>query len=78
MDILSNRNRLVNPNAKAAMESLKYEVAHDLGLDDDIKERGYAEMTTREVGKIGGNMVKKMIEIAEDQLANNQNNNAQK
>lgn len=71
---MSNRNRLVNPNAEAAMESLKYEIAEDLGLDDDIKERGFAEMTTREVGLIGGNMVKKMIKIAEDQLANEQTN----
>jgi len=67
---LSNRNRLVNPKAANAMESLKYEVARELHLDDDIQERGYANMTTREVGKIGGNMVKKMISIAEESLAN--------
>ena len=77
VDILSNNRHLVNPNAKTAMENLKYEVAEELGLDDDIKERGFAEMTTREVGLIGGNMVKKMIKIAEDQLAN-EKMNAQK
>lgn len=55
------------------MDHLKYEVAHDLGLDDDIQERGWENMTTREVGKIGGNMVKRMVSMAEEQMANQQN-----
>ncbi|GBF12413.1 small, acid-soluble spore protein, alpha/beta type [Tepidibacillus infernus] len=67
---MSRRNRLINPKAEQAMDHLKYEVAKDLGLDDDIRDRGFGEMTTREVGKIGGNMVKKMITIAEEQMAN--------
>lgn len=51
------------------MERLKYEVADELGLADDIAERGWGEMTTREVGLIGGNMVKKMIRFAEQEMA---------
>jgi hypothetical protein len=50
------------------MEKLKWEVAEELELDDDIKEKGFANMTTREVGKIGGNMVKKMVEYAEKEM----------
>ncbi|MFV9510239.1 small, acid-soluble spore protein, alpha/beta type [Tepidibacillus sp. LV47] len=73
MDSLSNNNRLLNPKARSAMDQLKYEVAQDLGLDDDIQNRGWENMTTREVGKIGGNMVKRMIAIAEQQMANQQN-----
>lgn len=45
----------------AAMQRLKYEVAQDLGLDDDIASRGFANMTTREVGKIGGHMVRRLV-----------------
>ena len=44
------------------LDELKQEVAEELGLDDDIKKRGWENMTTRETGKIGGNMVKKMVE----------------
>ncbi|OWZ83442.1 alpha/beta-type small acid-soluble spore protein [Natranaerobius trueperi] len=44
------------------LAKLKYEVAKDLGLKSDIDERGWDNMTTREVGKIGGNMVKKMVD----------------
>lgn len=54
---------------RRAMNHLKFEVARDLGLDDDIKQRGFANMTTREVGKIGGNMVKRLVAKGEQTLA---------
>jgi len=63
-----SRNKLEVPESEQQMEKLKWEVAEDLELDDDIKEKGYANMTTREVGKIGGNMVKKMVEYAEKKM----------
>lgn len=66
---MSRNNRLLNPEAEKAMDHLKSEVAQELGLDDDIQERGWENMTTREVGKIGGNMVRKMIGIAEQEMA---------
>jgi hypothetical protein len=65
---MANR-RVLNPRASRSLERLKYEVAADLGLDDDIKTRGWENMTTREVGKIGGNMVRKMIRFAEENMA---------
>ncbi|MBP1760184.1 MAG: small, acid-soluble spore protein, alpha/beta type, partial [Firmicutes bacterium] len=40
----------------------------ELHLDDDIKDKGFGNMTTREVGQIGGNMVKKLIKYAEEQM----------
>lgn len=52
-----------------ALDRLKYEVARELDLNDDIKERGFANMTTREVGKIGGNMVKRLVVKGEDALS---------
>jgi hypothetical protein len=66
---MSRNNRLVNPKAENAMDRLKAEVAQELGLDDDIQQRGWENMTTREVGKVGGNMVRKMIGFAEAEMA---------
>ncbi|RKD24428.1 spore protein alpha/beta [Ammoniphilus oxalaticus] len=65
-----SRNRLVVPEAENLMDRLKLETARELGLDDDIQEKGWGNMTTREVGKIGGNMVKKMIAFAQREMAN--------
>ena len=50
------------------MEELKYEVAEELDLDDDIEKRGWDNMTTREAGKIGGNMVKRMIDKGKEEM----------
>lgn len=47
---------------------MKYETAEELGLRDRIAERGWGEMTTHEVGTIGGHMVRKMIQFAEDHM----------
>ncbi|MDP3488398.1 MAG: alpha/beta-type small acid-soluble spore protein [Bacillota bacterium] len=62
-----NRKPL-KPQAKDELDSLKHEVEIELGLDDDVEERGYENMTTREVGKIGGNMTKKMVAFAEEEM----------
>ncbi|MFM1650677.1 small, acid-soluble spore protein, alpha/beta type [Brevibacillus sp. B_LB10_24] len=64
-----SHNRLVVPQAEEAMDRLKMETAKELGLDDDIEERGWGDMTTREVGTIGGHMVKKMIAYAQEHMA---------
>lgn len=65
---MSNQRRPELPPAAPALDRLKYEVAEELGLRDDIQARGWGEMTTREVGKIGGNMVRKMIRFAESEM----------
>ncbi|AEF16845.1 small acid-soluble spore protein alpha/beta type [Thermoanaerobacterium xylanolyticum LX-11] len=64
---MSKRKKLYE-KAEDELDSLKEEVAEELHLDDDIERRCYENMTTREVGKIGGNMVKKMIKYAEKQM----------
>ena len=66
---MADDHRTLLPQSEPALDHLKYEMAEDLGLDDDIKERGWGNMTTREVGKIGGNMVKRLIRKAEQDLA---------
>lgn len=61
---MAKRHRL--PQAARRLEKLKYEVARDLNLEKDIKTKGWGQMPTRDVGKIGGNMVRKMIEDYEE------------
>ncbi|MDR3601384.1 MAG: alpha/beta-type small acid-soluble spore protein [Desulfosporosinus sp.] len=57
------------PESERQLDQLKWDVAEELHLDDDIQEKGFANMTTSEVGQIGGNMVKKMISFAEKEMA---------
>ncbi len=64
-----SRNTPEVPESERQLDKLKWEVAEELQLDDDIQEKGFANMTTREVGQIGGNMVKKMITFAEKEMA---------
>lgn len=62
------KRRSLVRKAADELDALKYEVAEDLNLDDDIAEEGWENMTTREVGKIGGHMVKKMIRFAKKEM----------
>lgn len=65
-----SRNTPEVPESESQLDKLKWEVAEELQLDDDIEDKGFANMTTREVGQIGGNMVRKMINFAEKEMAN--------
>jgi small acid-soluble spore protein A (major alpha-type SASP) len=63
-----NRNQLVVPQANQALDQLKYEVAQAIGVT--LSQDGYYGMIqTRDAGAIGGNMVRQMVQMAEQQLA---------
>jgi hypothetical protein len=63
-----NRNELLVPQANGALEQLKYEVAQELGLA--IPQDGYqGNMATRDNGAIGGNITRRLVQMAEQQLA---------
>jgi len=64
---MSSRNRVNVPEAKSAMENMKYEVARELGVN--MKQGYNGDLTSRENGYVGGYMVKKMIEDYERQAA---------
>lgn len=51
-----------------ALDRLKWETAKELGLEDDMAGGG-DELSVREAGKIGGNMVKKLVKSGERALA---------
>ncbi len=61
-------NQLLVPQANAALDQMKYEVAQELGIA--IPQDGYqGNMTTKENGSIGGNITRHLVQIAEQQLA---------
>ena len=60
-------NRAAVPEAKAALDKFKYEVASELGVP--VKEGYNGDLTSRQTGSVGGYMVKKMIEQQERQMS---------
>ena len=62
----SNSNRLVVPEAQEAMNKFKMEAANEVGVD--LKEGYNGQLTSREAGSVGGQMVKKMIEAYENSI----------
>ncbi|HHT49765.1 MAG TPA: alpha/beta-type small acid-soluble spore protein [Firmicutes bacterium] len=63
---MAKRKRAENKR-KTEMDKLKWEVADALNLDDDLTKGG-DELTVREAGKIGGNMVKKLVEKGKEAM----------
>jgi hypothetical protein len=57
------------PEAEQAMENFKNEIASELGLTQRIQSVGYANMLPKETGKIGGQMVRRMIELVESSMS---------
>ena len=62
----SNSNRYVEPNAKEAMKQFKMETAREVGVD--LKEGYNGDLTSKQAGSIGGEMVRKMIKKYEENL----------
>ena len=65
---MARSNKNVVPEAMDTLERFKYEVASEVGVN--LKNGYNGNISARDAGKIGGNMVKKMIEQAENQMAN--------
>lgn len=64
---ISSKNQKAVPEAKNALRQFKYETANEIGVS--IPENDYwGDMTSRECGSVGGHMVRKLIEMAENQL----------
>ena len=63
---MTSSNSKVVPEAKEALNKFKYEVANEVGVN--LKQGYNGDLTSREAGKIGGNMVRKLIETAERQM----------
>lgn len=65
----SNGSQINIPEAREAMYNMKHEVANELGI---TLNQGYnGNLSSKDAGHIGGNMVKKMIEAQERQMSGN-------
>ncbi|MGM9617332.1 alpha/beta-type small acid-soluble spore protein [Butyricicoccus sp.] len=62
----NNSNKLNVPEAKAAMERFKMEAASEVGVN--LKDGYNGDLTARQAGSIGGQMVKKMVEAYENSI----------
>ena len=61
-----SRNSVLIPEAKKAMDSFKMEVANSLNVN--LKEGYNGDLTARQAGSIGGEMVKRMIAYAQNNM----------
>ena len=62
----NNSNIKVVPEAMDALDKFKYEVASEVGVN--LKNGYNGDISSRDAGKIGGNMVRKLIQKAENQM----------
>ncbi len=60
------RKRIMVPESKQTMESFKTEVANSLNVN--LKQGYNGDLTSKEAGSIGGEMVKRMIAYAESNM----------
>lgn len=58
-----SKNKISVPEAKAAMDKFKMEAASEVGVN--LKDGYNGDLTSKQAGSVGGQMVKKMIETAE-------------
>ena len=62
----NNSNKSAVPEAREALNKFKYEVANEVGVN--LKQGYNGDLSSRDAGRIGGQMVKKMIEQAEHNM----------
>ena len=63
----SSNNKLVSPQAKQAIEQMKYEIANELGVNLG------ADATARANGSVGGEITKRLVKMGESQLGGSYN-----
>ena len=56
----NNKNQINVPEARQAMNQMKQEVANELGIT--LKQGYNGDLSSKDAGHIGGNMVRKMVE----------------
>ena len=64
---MTSKNKTSVPEAKGTMDKFKMEVASELGVN--LMEGYNGDLTSREAGSIGGEMVRKMIKRQEEQMS---------
>lgn len=64
---MARTNQKVVPQATAALDRMKYEIASEVGVN--LKEGYNGDITAREAGRVGGEMVRRLIEQAERSMS---------
>ena len=64
----NNNNQKVVPQAKQALNQMKLEIANELGMAN-YQQVDKGNLTARQNGYVGGYMTKKLVEMAEQQMA---------
>ena len=64
---MTNQTSKTKKDAQDALDKFKMEVASELGVN--LKQGYNGDLTSREAGSVGGNMVKKMIKRQEEQMS---------
>ena len=62
----NSSNKKLVPEAMDALDKFKYEVASEVGVN--LKQGYNGDLSSRDAGRIGGQMVKKLIQQAENQM----------
>ncbi|MDK2918371.1 MAG: hypothetical protein PWQ37_1104 [Candidatus Petromonas sp.] len=63
-------NRPVDPNAIKALNELKYEIASELGILEDMTKNKGSIQNIFFAGHVGGHMTKRLVKMAEKELSN--------
>jgi hypothetical protein len=63
---MARSNQVLNPNAREALDRFKMESASEVGVN--LKQGYNGDLTSRQAGSVGGNMVKKMIQAYESNM----------
>ena len=72
MNNSSNRNKLVTPGSKEAIERMKYEIANEFGVNLG------ADATARANGSVGGEITRRLVQMGQSQISGNYNNTQSK
>lgn len=64
---MKNSNKIVAPQAKQAIDQMKYEIANELGVNLG------ADATSRANGSVGGEITKRLVKMGESQLGGSYN-----
>ena len=68
---MASSNKNLVPEAKEALNRFKMEAANEVGVN--LKQGYNGNLTSKEAGSIGGQMVKKMVESYENSIKGNTN-----
>ena len=65
---MARSKKPVNPGAENALDRMKLEIASELGIAERVSSAGWSTITSADCGRVGGQMVRRMIEQYESSI----------